>query len=100
VTEVAALAEENDRWLNYMSEPQPGFKREGKPNRSIMDIMTDMINEARGRNRNGEPKDFALAPIERWNKLFKGTEYEIDLVQTYSPTSTNFQEIFNVKTQL
>jgi hypothetical protein len=96
VTEVASLIDTNDRWLSYINTPQKGFKKTQGANRSIAEIMTDMINEGRGRTRKGEPKDFALAPIERWNKMFKGSDYEIVLVQTYSPGHNNFENIMEI----
>lgn len=96
VNEIATLIEQNDRWLEYINTPQKGFRKTVGANRTIADIMTDMINEGRGRTRKGEPKDFALAPIERWNKMFKGTDYEFELVQTFSPRSNNFDDLMEV----
>lgn len=66
-------------WICWMQTPLKGFKKTVGTNRSCIEIMNDLINEAKGKKKNGEPKDFALAPIERWNKLFKDSEYEIEL---------------------
>lgn len=75
--------------------PMKGFPQTGgKGNRRLADIITDMNDEAVGKTRQGRLKDFALAPIERWNKAFEGTDYEINLVQSYSPNPNKFQDLF------
>lgn len=96
INEIASVIEQDDTWLHYIEIPQKGFRKTTGSNRSIKEIMTDMINEARGHTRRGDPKDFALAPIERWNKLFRGTHYEIELVQTYSSRGNNFDSIMEI----
>jgi hypothetical protein len=96
VTEIADIIDQDDRWMHYINTPMKGFKKTVGSNRSIAEIMTDMMNEGRGRTRKGEPKDFALAPIERWNKLFRGTDYEINLVQTYGARGNNFSDIMEI----
>lgn len=96
VTEITELVEQDDYWLQFIQIPMRGFKRLHGANRSTLDILNDMINEGTGKTKRGEPKDFALAPIERWNKLFKDTDYEIDLIQTFGAGSTNFHGIFDV----
>jgi hypothetical protein len=77
--QIADAVEGNDELMNWVTWPMNGFPRKGLPNRSISDIIADMIQESQGRRSNGQPKDFALAPIERWNKVFKDTPYEIIL---------------------
>jgi hypothetical protein len=79
VTEIADAMELNPEWIDFVQTPLRGFKTTTGQNRSIVDIITDMTREAGGTQRNGDPKDFALAPIERWNKLFVGTEFAITL---------------------
>lgn len=96
IDEIATLVEQDDSWLHYIDTPQKGFRKTSGCNRSIKEIMTDMINEARGHTRKGDPKDFALAPIERWNKLFKNTAYAIELVQTYDNRGNNFANIMEI----
>lgn len=80
-----------------MEVPQADFKRSDGTYRSIIDIILDMVNEASGRRRDGKLKDFALAPIERWNKLFKGTPREVILVQAMGPRANNFNNIMEIK---
>lgn len=96
VEEITQLVEQDEYWLQFIQIPQKGFKRMHGANRSVLDIINDMINEGAGKTRRGEPKDFALAPIERWNKMFRGTDYEIDLIQTFGAGTTNFNGMFHV----
>lgn len=93
--EVADAIEGNEDLEELVRQPLDGFPRKALPNRSISDIIADMIHEAQGKRPNGKPKDFALAPIERWNKIFQGTDYEIVLVQTFDPQPNNFNELVN-----
>jgi hypothetical protein len=96
VTEIADAIEGDEELLDFVRTPLKGFKTTTGHNRTVTDIMTDMVNEARGKQKNGLPKDFALAPIERWNKLFQNTSYEIVLVQTYGPEGNNFNSIMEI----
>jgi hypothetical protein len=66
-------------WLNWMQTPLKGFKKTAGTNRTVIELINDLLAEANGKKKNGDLKDFALAPIERWNKLFKDTDYEIVL---------------------
>lgn len=78
-------------------QPMKGFPQtNGKGNRRLADIITDMNDEAVGTTRQGRPKDFALAPIERWNKAFAGTDYEIVLVQSHGPNPNKFKDLFKI----
>ncbi len=96
VHEIADVIEGNEELLDFVRTPLKGFKTTSGQNRTATDILTDMVNEARGKQKNGLPKDFALAPIERWNKLFEGTDYSIDLVQTFSKPSINFHDLCEI----
>lgn len=81
--EIADAIEGNEELQEFVRLPLNGFPRIQQPNRSIQDIIADMIQECQGRRANGTPKDFALAPIERWNKIFGDTEYAIVLEKTH-----------------
>ena len=96
ITEVSQAVEQDDDLNEFILEPLKGFKTTQGKNRSIADLLTDMANEARGKQRNGMPKDFALAPIERWNKLFAGTAYAVSLVQTYGARANNFNDLMEL----
>jgi hypothetical protein len=93
VTEISDAIEGNEDLTDFVRTPLKGFKTTTGQNRTLTDVLTDMINEAKGKMKNGLPKDFALAPIERWNKLFEGTDYEVDLVQTFNAPSNNFADL-------
>ena len=74
-----------------------GFPKTTGGNRTVWEIVEDIIGEARGKTRQGLPKDFAQAPIDRWNKLFAGTEYEFAMVQTFGSESTTFDNIMEIE---
>lgn len=95
-----AVAIEADYLLQDFVENKPlkGFKRRGSmPNRTVMTIVTDLIGEAQGRKRDGKPKDFAQAPIERWNKLFKDTPYEFEMCQGDSAHHPIFNDLWELE---
>lgn len=77
--EISDCIEGNEELEEFIRQPLPGFPRVNNTNRSIQDIIADMITECTGKRANGKPKDFALAPIERWNKIFGDTDYAIVL---------------------
>ena len=59
--------------------PLSGFKRLNQANRSLYEIVVELLQEATASKRDGSPKDFAVAPIDRWNRMFMQTEYEIQM---------------------
>jgi hypothetical protein len=96
ITEISQAVEQDPDLSDFIIEPLKGFKTTQGKNRSITDLLSDMATEARGKQRNGMPKDFALAPIERWNKLFAGTAYAVVLVQTYGARANNFNDLMEL----
>lgn len=92
--EIMDYLEDNPDLMKWHEDtPLRGFKKtQGQRNRTTMEILADMINEAKGHRKNGELKDYAMAPIERWNKLFQGTDYEIKLVE-WNPSKT-YNDLF------
>lgn len=94
------IVEYLDTDANMMSWAQrqgiKGFPKTTGGNRTVWEIVEDIIGEARGKTRQGLPKDFAAAPIERWNKLFKDTDYEFEMVQTFGSQSTTFHSIMEI----
>ena len=76
--------------------PLQGFPKTRKqPNRSLNELLVDMVGEIQGCKRNGDPKDFAEAPITRWNKFFEGTEFEFRMLPGMTTISeTNFTDLF------
>ena len=99
VTEIADALEGDEDLMDFVLTPLKGFKTTQGLNRSIKDLLTDMVNEGAGRTKQGMPKDYALAPIERWNKLFKDTDYEISLVQTFGPNPNKFNDLLEIVNQ-
>lgn len=97
VEEIVALMETDRQANDYiMDVQQRQFPKSNGERRTIFEIITDMLDQANGKMRGGHPKDFALAPIERWNRLFKGTEYEIALVQTHGASHNTFHDIMSI----
>lgn len=80
-----------------LSKPLKGFKTTTGENRSALIIMQEAVNEALAKKRDGRPKDFAMAPLERWNKLFKGYDYEIKFVQADGMKSNNFNDLMEIQ---
>ena len=97
VSEIADALEGDDDMLDWIRTPLKGYKTTHGTNRSALDIITDMVNEAKGKTKHGLPKDYALAPIERWNKLFEGTDYAVVLTQTFDPRPNQFNEIMELE---
>lgn len=64
---------EIEQWLH---SPIKGHKKKttGKGNYTVLDVLKDALAEANGKQKNGLPKDFAKAPIDRWNKVFEDLE--------------------------
>ncbi len=82
----------------HTETPLRGFpKTRGQKNRTTWEIVTDIIGEAQGRKKTGLPKDYAAAPIDRWNKLFEGTDYEFRMEQNEGVTKTTFNELWRVE---
>ena len=82
-------------------KPMRGFPKTGKQkNRSLKEVVDDMKGECYGTKKDGMPKDFAQAPIERWNKALAGTKYEFEMTQRspFDPKPNTFNEIFSFST--
>lgn len=79
VEELAYAIEGDEVWEHLAKQRLRGFNR----SRTIYTIISDLLTEAGGRKKDGSLKDFAKAPIDRWNRLFYDTHYEIILEQDY-----------------
>lgn len=97
--EILDYLDKNPKEMAWHQEtPLKGFpKTRGQPNRTTWEIVTDIIGEAQGRKKNGLPKDYAQAPIDRWNKLFADTEYEFRMEQNEGVKKTTFNELWAVE---
>lgn len=95
IAEELRLHPQDESWLfepNKMYPKTTGGKK--RDHRSIMEMFEDIMGECRGVKRDGTPKDFAQAPIDRWNKLFYETDYAIEMVQTDRTGINTFTDIF------
>lgn len=99
--ELLDYLDQHPREMQWHREtPLKGFpKTKGQPNRTTWEIITDMIGEARGRKKNGLPKDYAAAPIDRWNKLFHGTDYEFRMEQRDGVKKNTFEDLWKMEEQ-
>ena len=83
--------ETDPEYAEFMTMPLKGFKRENKPNYTPDDIITDMMQQYL------DNKDLCSGMLGRWNRLFKGSEYEIELEEEISvlfKPRSNLLEIF------
>lgn len=105
--EIADAATTEPEIVQWLRTPDKRFKRDGSPGKgqrkykTPAELMSDILGECSGTKRNGEPKDFAQAPIERWNRLFEDTKYEIDMVQQFGAKPTayrSFDRLFDRNT--
>ena len=94
--DIAILEHNNPGFIKEMEQPLKAFPKSVKGSYySAWEIVEDMYKEATGRKRDGLPKDFAMAPIGRWNKLFKDTERQVELLEEHE--RTKFGDIFDVQ---
>lgn len=84
---------ENPGMEETLTEPMKGFqRRETKGAYSALDVMSDMLEQLQS------GKDIPSGMLGRWNRLFDGTGYEIDMVvETELPDNNVFREIFDEK---
>lgn len=95
IANAADVYAEVGRWLKT---PLKEFKRDGKATKDQSkyktpeELMLDILGECSGTKADGvTPKDFAKAPIDRWNKLFADSKYEVDMVQQFGAKPTAFR---------
>jgi len=96
IKEIGEEITRNPGLYTWLDEPLKGFpKTRGQSNRSFTELIEDTVGEIRGRKKDGTQKDYAQAPIERWNKLFKDTEYEFEMIETYQHVPTTIGKLFD-----
>lgn len=76
--------------------PLKGFpKVNGQQNRSFLEILEDIAEQIIKTKRDGSPGDFPMAPIDRWNRFFKGSEWELTMREAQSAERANqFKQLF------
>lgn len=95
------LVDANEDLAEAVHLPLKGFPKTRGKNRSLWEIVEDMAGEIQGKKRDGMPKDFAQAPIERWNKFFDeldGWGFDMEQRSPFDPKPNTFNEIFNFAT--
>lgn len=92
-SEINEFVEINPEWDEFVNSPLKGFGRlNGKPNYSINQILADILAQTT------DNKDITQGMLGRWNRLFEGTEYDIELLQEFTPTKispTLFTNLFD-----
>ena len=84
IADLAIAENKNPALIEELKQPLKAFPKSVKGQYySAWEIIEDMYNEAVGKKRDGTPKDFAMAPIGRWNKLFANTERTVDLEEQH-----------------
>lgn len=101
IAEIVATAQEHPEMMDWLRTPDKRFKRDKntpatQKHKTPGELLGDILGECEGTKRNGLPKDFAQAPIERWNRLLKGTAYEIEMVQQFGTKPTTYQSFNNL----
>jgi hypothetical protein len=96
IKEIGEEINRNPGLYSWLDEPLKGFtKTRGQSNRSFTELIEDTVGEIRGRKKDGTHKDYAQAPIDRWNKLFKDSEYEFEMVETHQHVPTTIAKLFD-----
>ena len=93
IADLAVAEGNNPGTIEELKQPLKSFPKSIKGQYySAWEIIEDMYNEAMGKKRDGTPKDFAMAPIGRWNKLFAETERVIELEEQHK--RSQYGELF------
>jgi hypothetical protein len=80
-SEIMEYVDSHPEWDLFVNQPLRGFPRlNGKPNYSINQILADMLEQTRSN------KDLPSGMLGRWSRLFHGTEYDIEMLQEFTPT--------------
>lgn len=85
---------EVEEWLK--SPLKKHKKKTAKGTYTVEGVLEDLVSEMNGKMKNGLPKDFAHAPINRWNKIFEGCERcQIVMTRGERP-KTNIMDLIEV----
>jgi hypothetical protein len=91
--EIVECVDSDPDFAQWWNTPIKEFRKTDKTYRTPEEIVQDLLLEAIGQKRNGEHKDFAQAPIERWNRLWRETPWEFSMVQSLQDRLTTFDSI-------
>ena len=82
-----------DEWLGQGLKGHNKKEKRGKY--TVGDILRDMNEEQKKMQKNGLPGDFAQAPIDRWNKVFKGCPSRTIVMVEGERDKNKFDDLFN-----
>ena len=92
-SEIMEFVDSNPQWDEFVNQPLKGFARlNGRPNYSINQILADILEQTRSN------KDLPSGMLGRWSRLFADTEYDIEMLQEYTPTAVSprlFESLFD-----
>lgn len=95
IASVVRALETDATAMEAAKKPLKGFpKTKGQKNRTLIELLEDMAGEIQGTKKDGSPKDFAQAPIERWNKFFEGSNYEFRMEEQGTAKAKAFRSLF------
>jgi len=90
--EILDLYHKEPNWEIWGEQPLQGFPRTNKqPNYSLNQMLTDMLTQLI------QGKDIASGILGRWQRLFEGTDYAVNLYEGARPhiNTDVWTDIFN-----
>jgi len=94
--DIMTCVDSDREFAQWWTSPLKDFRKVDKSYRTPEEIVQDLLLEAIGQKRNGEHKDFAQAPIERWNRLWADTPWEFRMTESFQPRLTTFDKIMSI----
>lgn len=98
VDEIIEVCSQKGQWLEFVMAPLEikGPKGFAKKTRGEYYSIYEIIRDLKTRLDQGQdPLDSMLGPNGRWNRLFAGTDYEIDLVDQSEIEYNEFGSLFS-----
>ena len=98
VDEIIEVCSQKGEWLDFIMAPleikgPQGFAKKAKGEYySIYEIIKDLKSRI---DANQDPLDSMLGPNGRWNRLFGGTDYAIDLIDQTEVEHNKFGSLFS-----
>jgi len=89
--EIVRCCENDPSLKEYVQSPLKGFRKLRADNYSLEDIVGDLLKQL------DLGKDIPSGMLGRWNKIFQGTDWDIELVQEYSSVKVSpslFNDLF------
>lgn len=92
-SEIMEFVDSHPEWDEFVNQPLKGFPRlNGLPNYSINQILSDILDQTK------QNKDLPSGMLGRWSRLFADTEYDIEMLQEFTPTTVSprlFENLFD-----